>query len=57
MWHGPYRLNHISKPGVSGDLKNLKTGKVIGLCSHISVLEDSEEEKGRSELGTPVKGP
>lgn len=29
-WGGPYKLTRISKSGVSGDLEDLKTGKVIG---------------------------
>ena len=29
-WDGPYKLTCISKSGVSGDLEDLKTGKVIG---------------------------
>ena len=29
-WDGPYRLTRISKAGVSGDVTDLKTDKVIG---------------------------
>ena len=29
-WDGPYLLSRIAKSGVSGDLEDLKTGKVIG---------------------------
>ena len=29
-WDEPYRLARISKSGVSGDLEDLKTGKLIG---------------------------
>ena len=29
-WDGPYKLTRISKSGVSGNLEDLKTGKVIG---------------------------
>ena len=29
-WDGPYLLSRISKSGVSGDLEDLKSGKVIG---------------------------
>lgn len=29
-WDGPYKLVRIAKSGVSGDLEDIKTGKVIG---------------------------
>ena len=29
-WDGPYRLIRIAKSGVSGDIQDLKTGRVIG---------------------------
>lgn len=29
-WDGPYLLSKISKSGVSGDLTDLKSGKMIG---------------------------
>ena len=29
-WDGPYRLSRIAKSGVSGNLEDFKTGKVIG---------------------------
>ena len=29
-WDGPYRLSRISKSGVSGDLQDLKTGRIVG---------------------------
>ena len=29
-WDGPYRLSRISKSGVSGDLTDLKSGRVLG---------------------------
>ena len=33
-WDGPYKLNRISKSGISGNLEDLKTGK-IGIVKSI----------------------
>ena len=49
-WDGPYRLCRISKSGVSGDLEDLKTGKVIGRYAFESLKVYVPREQGCSEL-------
>ena len=47
-WDGPYRLSRISKSGVSGDLQDLKTGRIIGRYAFeaLKVFVPREDELG-----------
>lgn len=45
-WDGPYRLCRISASGVSGDLEDLKTGKVIGRYAFNSLKVFVPQESG-----------
>ena len=48
-WDGPYRLSWTSKSGISGDLEDLETGKIIGRYAFESLKVYVPREQGCSE--------
>ena len=51
-WNRPYRLCRISTSGVSGDLEDLKTGKVIGRYAFNSLKVFVPQEAGGGDVLT-----
>ena len=49
-WDGPYRLCRVSTSGVSGDLEDLKTGKVIGRYAFNSLKVFVPQETGGDDM-------
>lgn len=47
-WDGPFRLARIAKSGVSGDVVDLKTDKLMGRYAFdsLKVLEDRRKSDG-----------
>lgn len=61
-WDGPYLLSRVSKSGVSGELMNLRLGKVIGRsafeCLKVFVPgEQSPEAEGWVTLAEGLGNP